>query len=113
MNRSQLFTKTIYVDWAFSRGPIQNFKSARYGVNANGLFSFAPLAHWRKFSFSLGYVSALHDLHHVEILIPIVPHRDILASYSGTHFLLFLQLFLKLICFANAIPVWWHFSLES
>ncbi|CAD6215118.1 unnamed protein product [Miscanthus lutarioriparius] len=65
MSGSQLFTKTIYVDWAFSRGPIQNFKSARYGVNANGLFSFAPLAHWRKFSFSLGYVSALHDLHHV------------------------------------------------
>ncbi|PWZ54026.1 RNA-binding protein 8A [Zea mays] len=29
MNGSQLFTKTINVDWAFSRGPIQNFKSAR------------------------------------------------------------------------------------
>lgn len=105
MNGSQLFTKTIHVDWAFSRGPIQNFKSTRYGVSdANVLFSFSPLTHWCKLSFSFGYVSALHWpasclISTTKILIPIVPRHDILASNSGTRFLLvlLLQLFLKLL----------------
>ncbi|TVU44477.1 hypothetical protein EJB05_03920, partial [Eragrostis curvula] len=29
MNGTQLLTKTVYVDWAFNRGPIQNFMSTR------------------------------------------------------------------------------------
>ncbi|KAK3145712.1 hypothetical protein QOZ80_3BG0256460 [Eleusine coracana subsp. coracana] len=29
MNGTQLLTKTVYVDWAFSRGPIQNLLSTR------------------------------------------------------------------------------------
>ncbi|CAN6308795.1 unnamed protein product [Urochloa humidicola] len=29
MNGTQLLTKTVYVDWAFSRGPIKNFMSTR------------------------------------------------------------------------------------
>ncbi|KAL6638105.1 hypothetical protein ACP70R_025677 [Stipagrostis hirtigluma subsp. patula] len=29
MNGTQLLTKTVYVDWAFSRGPIQNFMGTR------------------------------------------------------------------------------------
>ncbi|XP_062212792.1 RNA-binding protein Y14B-like [Phragmites australis] len=29
MNGTQLLTKTVYVDWAFSRGPTQNFMSTR------------------------------------------------------------------------------------
>ncbi|GJM97012.1 hypothetical protein PR202_ga13902 [Eleusine coracana subsp. coracana] len=32
MNGTQLLTKTVYVDWAFSRGPIQNLMSTRYAV---------------------------------------------------------------------------------
>uniref|UniRef100_A0A453M6L0 Uncharacterized protein n=1 Tax=Aegilops tauschii subsp. strangulata TaxID=200361 RepID=A0A453M6L0_AEGTS len=33
MNGTQLLTKTIHVDWAFNRGPIQNVTSARCELN--------------------------------------------------------------------------------
>lgn len=44
MNGTQLLTKTIFVDWAFSRGPIKNFMSTRYGVSHDIAFFICSIS---------------------------------------------------------------------
>jgi hypothetical protein len=93
MNGTQLLTKTVYVDWAFSRGPIKNVMSTRYTFFLWNSTTYrvcmrATLAHWHWIVFSFGHVSVLHIVNHVQNTCCNSRTQKLPCANSGTHFLL-------------------------
>lgn len=70
MNGTQLLTKTIFVDWAFSRGPVKNFMSTRYGVSHATVFLICSLSSFEPNRLSFRFCMALHNVNHVQNTCP-------------------------------------------